>query len=693
MRRIFSLFVLASICIISPAQKKVAIDTTSNKPGNLKVTPNASGVKRSIHYKFSSVNSDTDPGEGRFRYNNEDISRVSYIYLDNNDLSGDDQAKWYSTWEKETGASGRGRVTILDKEEKNVMIFYITDVLSDGKGYWKIPVSNAGGKTPLNDTIYYFIFDRIAHSGETDKEDKEKEKQVVVTVPVVLTDTAKKITETVTVIPAVVTDTVKKVFEVPDVVQEVVKDTVKKIIHVLPVVYDTVKKATEVVKVNPVVAADTVKKVKEVIGILPPAIIDTARKAVEVPKVVPTVVKDTVSKAIIVFPVVYDTVKKVTTVNRIVIADTVKKVIVIKPTIIDTVKRITQVVKPAVVVEQEIPVDTIRKVVAVNNKIQKEPEKKVSQVVPSIRVIPNSTNNKPPQTVQQNITVPNQVKTEIPKNQEIPKTQVVQTKPVVQKTQVSPVTKPVEQKTRVFPVTKPVEQKVQVTTVTKPVEQTAPVTPVSKPVVINQNVEKKEVVNNNQAVNITRPVQNYQTSTVTQPGINQNISSASGAGRTRCYRGIIEVGYGLGIPDYGMNNFRFNFINGFRIGKFSSIGLGIGLRRYFDKPSKHPDFYLISDNLQMPVFLDFRTTFSSKKITPYFAFGIGDSKGLGKSGSKPEGLLLNPSGGIWINVSDRFAVFGGIAWESQKLRYAKFSDNVPFKKSASSISLNIGISF
>lgn len=179
---------------------------------------------------------------------------------------------------------------------------------------------------------------------------------------------------------------------------------------------------------------------------------------------------------------------------------------------------------------------------------------------------------------------------------------------------------------------------------------------------------------------------------MTVPQSNELTSSAGGRHR-KCYRGIIEVGYGFRVSDYGMNNFRFNFINGFNIG-VTSIGLGIGVRKFYDVPGNHPDWYLVSGDVQIPVFLDIRTHFSSKKITPYLALGIGNSEGYGGSGdNKPEGLFFNPSGGIWFNISERFAFFGGIAYEMQQLKYASFSDNIPYKKYAGSVSLNIGIAF
>jgi hypothetical protein len=169
-------------------------------------------------------------------------------------------------------------------------------------------------------------------------------------------------------------------------------------------------------------------------------------------------------------------------------------------------------------------------------------------------------------------------------------------------------------------------------------------------------------------------------------------SSFSGRGRG-WWRGIIEAGYGFGIGEYGMNNFRINFINAVRIGDFSSIGLGIGYRRFFDKPGDHPLWYSLSGKSQLPVFLDLRTNFSTRKVTPYLALGIGNSLRLGSSETVNEGMYICPSGGIWFNISRRLAFFGGVAYEIQKLEFAAYSDDIPFKKNSNSISLNLGISF
>lgn len=183
-----------------------------------------------------------------------------------------------------------------------------------------------------------------------------------------------------------------------------------------------------------------------------------------------------------------------------------------------------------------------------------------------------------------------------------------------------------------------------------------------------------------------------QTSTPVQSSAySTGYGTGSRSGR-RWYRGIIEIGYGLRLNDYGSNNFKFNFINGVRLGKFSSLGLGIGYRNLYWKDKS--DRYMVSSKKQMPVFIDFRTNFTSKKLTPYLSVGLGGSQSLGTSEATMEGLFFNTSGGAWYNISDRLAVFAGVVYELQKL---EFSDTSPFTnnytKNAHSLGINVGISF
>ena len=138
-------------------------------------------------------------------------------------------------------------------------------------------------------------------------------------------------------------------------------------------------------------------------------------------------------------------------------------------------------------------------------------------------------------------------------------------------------------------------------------------------------------------------------------------------------------------------NFRFNFINGFNLGTRSSLGLGIGFRSY--KPIDNPTWVLISDKMQIPVFIDFRTTFTKKRVSPYFAFDLGASAGLDSTKSKTKGLLVCPSAGIWIRLSGKKAIFGGVAYEVNKLEFNSNELMGFSQRNSSSVSLNIGIAF
>jgi len=135
MKRLFVLYIFLLIGAVSFAQKKDSSDNTQDKnkkedkqTQDSRYQEGSSGVKRSISYKFSNSTTDSDPGNGIFRYNKDDTSGISYIFLDDIDLSGEDQTKWYSTWDDTTGATGRGRINIVEYEGKNVNVFDVEGV-------------------------------------------------------------------------------------------------------------------------------------------------------------------------------------------------------------------------------------------------------------------------------------------------------------------------------------------------------------------------------------------------------------------------------------------------------------------------------------------------------------------------------------------------------------------------------------
>ncbi|HEX2974616.1 MAG TPA: hypothetical protein VHO68_01665, partial [Bacteroidales bacterium] len=207
MKKTALLFIIIFACTCIYAQKK---DDTKGNAGNAartnadtKYTEGASGVKRSISYKFNTSLSNEDPGNGVFRYNAGTISKVSYIYLDNNDLSGDDQTKWYRTWDDTTGATARGQLNIVEKDGRNVNVFYITGVFSAEEGFWKIPVEYVSGAMPADGSVYFYVFNRIARKDKEPVTQQKMEEQVnpeeIVAVAEVIKEEVKPVVEQVVV--------------------------------------------------------------------------------------------------------------------------------------------------------------------------------------------------------------------------------------------------------------------------------------------------------------------------------------------------------------------------------------------------------------------------------------------------------------------------------------------------------------
>jgi hypothetical protein len=591
--------------LVNDTDKQNQADKTDNQVKlDTKISPGASGVKRSISFKFSTILTDSDPGNGIFRFNDNAISKVNYIYLDDIDLSEEDQTRWYSTWDDTTGATGRGQLTLVENEGRNIIVLDVTGVFVDDTGFWKIPVEYVSGGLPADGSTYYYIFNRIAHKKKQETPENQVT-QVVPEVPII-----SQVTQEVPVTPQVAP-------EVP-VIQVAQEVPVTQVAPEVPVIQ--VAQEVPVTQVAPEVPVIQVAQEVPVTQIVPEVPVIQVAQEVPVTQVVPEV--------------------------------------------------------PVIQVAQEVPVTQVVPEVPVIQVAQEVP---VTQVVPEVPVI----------QVAQEVQVTPQVTQEIPVTPQV--TQEIPDIQVAQEVTVTP------QVTREVPVTPQVTQEV---TVTPQVTQEVTVTPqVTQAAQGNQTTQRNQSGQEKQDTQVVQSTQKTPSSQPAQvPRYNQAVSTQNNYGTTavnhkKCYRGIIEIGYALGIGDYGINNFRFNFINGFKLCPSTSLGLGIGYRRYFDKLEDHPDRNLVSSKVQIPVFLDLRTTFTTRKVTPYLALGLGGSSGYSSTGTTKEGFYFSPSGGIWFNISDRFAVFTGIAYEMQKLEYSYVSDDSHFKKSTSSVSLNIGIAF
>ena len=658
-------------------------NTQGNKDSQeVHVTPNSSGVKRSISYRFSSAANDADPGEATFRCNNREAQDVTWVYVDDIDLRNEDQTNWYETWDKQTGATGRGQITIADTEGNIKAVFNVTNVFVDANGYWNIPVEYVSGSLPSDGSTYVYIFDRIAH---TDVPPRNKPQPEPVTPPVVQPQ-PEPVTPPIVqpqpepVTPPVVQPQPEPV--TPPVVQPQPEPVTPPVVQPQPepVTPPVVQPQPEPVT-PPVVQPQPEPVTPPVVQPQPEPVAENKPATRPLPPTDRPGMKKPVAETPAPKPAEEFDAKPVTQ-N--------KPVIQPEPVIPVVVQPQPETVTPPVVQKEPEPVTP--------PVTQPQPQPQQPQQPQETRV-PQTTQNKP--VITQNTPAPtgSQGNTQPapPQNKPVtPTTQTKQETPATQGNQTTAVNQQNQNNTN--------------SPWTVYSQQTQPQKPVQQPQT-TQRQETTATPQNTQPASQNKPVS--ATTTVPQPSqtipANQQPQNAPGntapqyfsetytgnaatsfSGGGGWYRGIIELGYGLGVSEYGMNNFRFNFINSIRISPKTYIGLGIGVRRFYENNSV---WYPVSSKTNVPVFVDIHHTFRAKRCTPYFAIGFGGSASVDSGTSKTEGIFFSPSAGLWLWLSKRTAIFGGIAYEIEGLEYANYSDNLPFKSNSNSVSLNIGLAF
>ena len=145
------------------------------------------------------------------------------------------------------------------------------------------------------------------------------------------------------------------------------------------------------------------------------------------------------------------------------------------------------------------------------------------------------------------------------------------------------------------------------------------------------------------------------------------------------YKGIVELGYDIGVGDYGIDRLRLNFINSYQFNSFFSLGFGTGLRYYFDE-----------DAAVIPFFADFRAQVFDNYISPYVSLGMGYSFDA-SNGFDGVGFLLNPTVGASFRIAERSSVNVGLGYEMQRMKfYSYYNDK---SRNSGAFSIVAGISF
>ena len=138
--------------------EKGAPSTVSGDKGN-------QGDKAGIVYQFSNATIMSDPGIGKFRYNNTSLSSVTAIALDLADINSNDLSNFISTWDDSNSTvDGILEIKSNDNSDTTLTIFQVTAVASNS-GWFQITVQNGTGTIPSDLETCVINFARYGDKG------------------------------------------------------------------------------------------------------------------------------------------------------------------------------------------------------------------------------------------------------------------------------------------------------------------------------------------------------------------------------------------------------------------------------------------------------------------------------------------------------------------------------------------------
>jgi hypothetical protein len=122
------------------------------------------GEPAGIEYIFDTAISDSDPGAGKVRFNNATIGSVTFIYIDNVDVSSVNQTAWYDTFDDSSSTVIKGQL-VFNTYNLGTTVFQITGAVTVATGYYKIPVTYVSGTLPTVDAVLFASFYRAGDVG------------------------------------------------------------------------------------------------------------------------------------------------------------------------------------------------------------------------------------------------------------------------------------------------------------------------------------------------------------------------------------------------------------------------------------------------------------------------------------------------------------------------------------------------
>ncbi|MDE6393180.1 MAG: hypothetical protein K2L59_07945 [Muribaculaceae bacterium] len=135
------------------------------------------------------------------------------------------------------------------------------------------------------------------------------------------------------------------------------------------------------------------------------------------------------------------------------------------------------------------------------------------------------------------------------------------------------------------------------------------------------------------------------------------------------YRGFADLGYTIGVGDYDFGRFEISTTHGYQVNPYFFLGGGVGF--HFMQSYESAGMTIALDKrdskVSIPVFADFRGSFSKRKFAPFVDLKIGYFV------TNNDGLYGNISAGCRMNFKGNQAVSLSLGYTYEKLEFETFN--------------------
>ncbi|MBQ6080417.1 MAG: hypothetical protein IJK93_09090 [Muribaculaceae bacterium] len=157
-----------------------------------------------------------------------------------------------------------------------------------------------------------------------------------------------------------------------------------------------------------------------------------------------------------------------------------------------------------------------------------------------------------------------------------------------------------------------------------------------------------------------------------KPQQTMGSSFTPGKGPQKGYRGFVDVEYYYSNDEVSENHYGFSTSHGFQLKPWLFVGAGAGMKISHKK--HRTDLRTPKEDIYMfPVFADIRLDLLKSKFTPFLDCRVGYTLG-----NKAFGLMVNPSLGCRIGLTNKLAINAslGYSFQSTDLIALDYGDTV-----------------